>query len=304
MCVTACPYKKSYYNWNTGKSEKCILCYPRLEAGYAPACMHSCVGRIRYLGVMLYDADKIEEAASAPESLLIDAQRDLILDPYDEEVIDSAKKNGVADSTIKAAQNSPVYKFVKEWKLGLPLHPEFRTLPMLFYVPPMLPIMASLSETDNSKQAEKLDPIAKFWNKNNLYDTTSSSIMQTIDQARFPIKYMAGLFGTGSEEKIIEVLKKQLAVRVHRRHVTVGDVDEKLSNQTLNEVSLTPEIADDIYKLTSLAKFDERFNIPPSHREQAMEMIEYAGDSKGSTGFGLTKLRRIVEQAVGSDIMG
>ena len=43
MCVTACPYKKSYYNWHTGKSEKCILCYPRLEAGHAPACMHSCV---------------------------------------------------------------------------------------------------------------------------------------------------------------------------------------------------------------------------------------------------------------------
>ncbi|MBZ0199654.1 MAG: 4Fe-4S dicluster domain-containing protein, partial [Ignavibacteriaceae bacterium] len=60
MCVTACPYKKSYYNWNTGKSEKCILCYPRLEAGFAPACMHSCVGRIRYLGVLLYDADKIK----------------------------------------------------------------------------------------------------------------------------------------------------------------------------------------------------------------------------------------------------
>ena len=28
MCVTACPYKKTYYNWHTGKSEKCILCYP------------------------------------------------------------------------------------------------------------------------------------------------------------------------------------------------------------------------------------------------------------------------------------
>ncbi len=41
MCVTACPYKKSYYNWHTGKSEKCILCYPRIEAGFAPACMHS-----------------------------------------------------------------------------------------------------------------------------------------------------------------------------------------------------------------------------------------------------------------------
>ena len=30
MCVTACPYKKSYYNWSTGKSEKCVLCYPHL----------------------------------------------------------------------------------------------------------------------------------------------------------------------------------------------------------------------------------------------------------------------------------
>ena len=35
-CVAACPYKKIYYNWKTGKSEKCILCFPRLETGQAP----------------------------------------------------------------------------------------------------------------------------------------------------------------------------------------------------------------------------------------------------------------------------
>jgi nitrate reductase beta subunit len=79
MCVTACPYKKSYYNWHTGKSEKCILCYPRIEAGYAPACMHSCVGRIRYLGVVLYDADEIHEVASADEDSLVDRQLNMIL---------------------------------------------------------------------------------------------------------------------------------------------------------------------------------------------------------------------------------
>ncbi|MCB0747435.1 MAG: nitrate reductase subunit beta [Ignavibacteriae bacterium] len=286
MCVTACPYKKSYYNWGTGKSEKCILCYPRLEAGLAPACMHSCVGRIRYLGVLLYDADRIEEAASAPESELIDRQLDIILDPFDEQVIQRAKENGIADSTIKAAQNSPVYKFVKVWGLGLPLHAEFRTLPMLFYVPPMLPIMASLSTTDNSEQAAKLDPIAKFWDKNNLYDTTSKTILQTVEQARFPIKYMANMFGTGNEEKVMEVLKKQLAVRIHRRHVTVGDIDAKVTAETLADVNLTSEIADDIYKLTSLAKFEDRFNIPPAHREQALEMLENTGDLKGSNGFG------------------
>jgi nitrate reductase beta subunit len=113
MCVTACPYKKSYYNWNTGKSEKCILCYPRLESGQAPACMHSCVGRIRYLGVMLYDADKIKTVAAANEEQLLDAQLNIYLDPNDPEVIKAARENGVHDSTITAAQNSPVYKFVK-----------------------------------------------------------------------------------------------------------------------------------------------------------------------------------------------
>ena len=31
MCVSACPYKKIYYNWSSGKSEKCTFCYPRIE---------------------------------------------------------------------------------------------------------------------------------------------------------------------------------------------------------------------------------------------------------------------------------
>ena len=115
MCVTACPYKKSYYNWHTGKSEKCILCFPRIEAGLAPACMHTCVGRIRYLGVVLYDADKIHETASVDEEYLVDAHMDMLMDPFDPRVIESAKKNGVADSTIRAAQNSPSYRFIKEW---------------------------------------------------------------------------------------------------------------------------------------------------------------------------------------------
>ena len=33
MCVSGCPYKKIYYNWKSGKAEKCIFCYPRIEAG-------------------------------------------------------------------------------------------------------------------------------------------------------------------------------------------------------------------------------------------------------------------------------
>lgn len=286
MCVTACPYKKSYFNWHTGKSEKCILCYPRIESGLAPACMHSCVGRIRYLGVMLYDADKIAEVASCDESEIINRQKDMLLDPFDPEVIREAKANGVADSTIKAAQYSPVYKFVKQWGLALPLHAEFRTMPMLFYVPPLLPVMASVKQVDQSAQAEKMDPISKFWDDGWLYDTSTENLWGTLDQARFPLKYLANMFGAGDEEKVKDSLKKLMAVRIHRRRVTVGDISDENANSVLASAGLDADMADDIFKLTALVKFDERFVIPPAHREQAIEMIQHTSDAKGDVGFG------------------
>ena len=34
-CVSACPYKKVYFNEEISKSEKCIFCYPRIEKGPA-----------------------------------------------------------------------------------------------------------------------------------------------------------------------------------------------------------------------------------------------------------------------------
>lgn len=84
MCVSGSPYKKIYYNWNTGKAEKCIFCYPRIESGEPTICSETCVGRIRYLGVMLYDSDKIENAASIEDPQdLYQSQLDIFLDPSD-----------------------------------------------------------------------------------------------------------------------------------------------------------------------------------------------------------------------------
>ncbi|MGB3869599.1 MAG: nitrate reductase subunit beta [Flavobacteriales bacterium] len=267
MCVTACPYKKSYYNWSTGKSEKCILCYPRLESGQAPACMHSCVGRIRYLGVMLYDADQIEAVAAAPESELVDRHIAIYLDPNDPQVIADAKANGIADSTIRAAQQSPVYKFVKEWGIALPLHPEYRTLPNLFYVPPMLPAMASV-------------------NSDGTYDSTTKSLWGGVESARLPMKYLASLFTAGNEEKVREVLRKLTAVKIHRRDATVGDLTKEEVEEAMELGRTDPAQADAIFRLTSLATFNERFVIPPAHREESIEMIEATADVKGETGFG------------------
>ena len=84
FCMSACPYKKVYYNWESGKAEKCIGCYPRVESGMPTVCSESCVGRIRYNGIMLYDADRIEEMASTQnEQDLYEAQCKIFLDPND-----------------------------------------------------------------------------------------------------------------------------------------------------------------------------------------------------------------------------
>ena len=107
MCVSGRPYKKIYYNWTSGKAEKCTFCYPRIEGGQPTVCSETCVGRIRYLGVLLYDADKIDEAAAVedPKSLY-EAQLGVFLDPNAPEVIAEAQKQGIPQSWIDAAQRS------------------------------------------------------------------------------------------------------------------------------------------------------------------------------------------------------
>lgn len=265
-CVSACPYKKTYYNWSTGKSEKCILCFPRLEAGEAPACFHSCVGRIRYLGTVLYDADKILELAGKPDLELVDAQREMILDPHDGAVIEAAKAAGISDGVIESAQLSPVYRFVKEWKMALPLHVEFRTFPMLFYVPPLMPV---ISNTDAG-------PIRN----------ETEDLFSDIGRARVPIKYLAKMFSAGNEGKVRTALKKQYAVRLWRRHVTVGDITRETAETALNEAECSIDEAEAIYKLTALASMDDRVVVPPSQREMAIEVLEDPLDHKKSMGFG------------------
>ena len=103
------------------------------------------------------------------------------------------------------------------------------------------------------------------------------------------MKYLANLFSAGNEKVIETVLKKLMAVRLHRRNETVGDLPEEEVYGPMNEVVMDKDTADEIFRLTSLAHYDERFVIPPAHREEAIEMIESTADVKGNTGFGFTQ---------------
>ena len=96
---------------------------------------------------------------------------------------------------------------------------------MLFYVPPLLPVMASLGKSDPA-QRDKMGPVVKQWNDDWLYDTSTEEIFGTLEEAHFPIEYMASLFSAGDTEIMKARLQKLMAVRIYRRHVTVGDVSE------------------------------------------------------------------------------
>ncbi|MCC6346863.1 MAG: nitrate reductase subunit beta [Nitrospirales bacterium] len=275
MCITGCPYKKTYYNWAAGKSEKCILCYPRQETGQAPACFHSCVGRIRYLGLLLYDADRIESAAAAEDSFLVHEQLSLLLDPFDREVIREAKAQGMHDATLECAQKSPVYRFVKEWKLALPLHPEYRTLPMLFYVPPLLPVLA---HSEGGLHNEEED------------------FFSSLENTRIPVRYFASLLSAGEEEPVRQAYRKMTAVRLYKRAMTVGDVGKEKVKRALEEAGTNPEEIEAIYRLTALPSVEDRFVIPPFMREQAVEAVGDPLRHRNSVGTGFLRVPGIPEK--------
>ena len=257
MCVSACPYKKIYYNWQSGKSEKCILCYPRLEAGQPTVCSETCVGRIRYLGVMLYDADRIAEAASVPaETDLYRAQLDIFLDPHDPAVIAQARADGVPDAWLEAARHSPVYKMAIDWKIAFPLHPEYRTLPMVWYVPPLSPIQARA-------EAGALD-----WN----------GTIPDVSKLRIPLRYLANLLTAGEEYPVKFALERLLAMRAYMR---ARHVDGTEATAVLEQVNLDRATVEDMYRILALAAYEDRFVIPTTHREYA----ENAFDLRNSCGF-------------------
>ena len=107
-----------------------------------------------------------------------------------------------------------------------------------------------------------------------------------MEQSRLPMKYLASLFSAGNTGKIVEVMKRLMAVRLHRRGVTVGDLNTAEISTAMNEVQMDADTADAIFRLTALATFDERFVIPAAHREESIEMLENTADVKGNTGFG------------------
>ena len=189
---------------------------------------------------MLYDADRVSAAASAADAQdLYDAQLGIFLDPNDPDVIAQARADGVPESWLEAAQRSPVYKMAIDWKVAFPLHPEYRTLPMVWYVPPLSPIQSAAAAGKIGADGE----------------------MPDVRSLRIPLKYLANLLTAGREEPIARALERMLTMRAYMRAKTIdGVADDALAER----VGLTGGAIEDMYQVMAIANFEDRFVIPPS----------------------------------------
>jgi nitrate reductase beta subunit len=207
--------------------------------------------------VLLYDADGIEAAASvADPKQLYEEQLKLFLDPNDPKVIEQARKDGVPDNWLEAAKNSPVYRMAMDWKVAFPLHPEFRTLPMVWYVPPLSPISAAANSGHLGTNGEIPD----------------------VSQLRIPLKYLANLLTAGDEAPVKLALERMLAMRAYMRS---RHVEKRDNAEVLEQVGLSQAQVEAMYHVMAIANYEDRFVIPTTHREYA----EDAYDLRGSCGF-------------------
>ena len=263
MCISSCPYKKVFYNWESGKAEKCIGCYPRVESGMPTVCSESCVGRIRYNGIMLYDADRIEELASTtnPQDLY-EAHRRIFLDPNDPKVIEQARIDGVPEDWIEAARKSPIWKMAMDWKIAFPMHPEFRTLPMVWYVPPLSPVQSAIDQGRLPTEADGCIPKS--------------------DALRLPVKYLANLLTAGKEEPIRLAINRMLAMRSYMRSI---HVEGKPDTVVLANAGIDEATAKEMYRYMAIANYEDRFVIPTGHQEVSLDDF-YAHQGQNGFTFG------------------
>ena len=227
--------------------------------------LETCVGRFRYLGVLLYDADRIEEAASVEHDRdLYQAQFDIFLDPHDPKVIEQARIDGIPDNWLEAARNSPVYKMAVQWKVALPLHPEYRTLPMVWYVPPLSPISAAANAGHVGINGEIPD----------------------VNQLRIPVKYLANLLTAGDTVPVVRALERMLAMRAYQRE---KHVDQRINVAALKQVGISQAEVEEMYHVMAIANYEDRFVIPTTHREYAENTFNVRGGCGFSFGNGCSE---------------
>jgi nitrate reductase / nitrite oxidoreductase, beta subunit len=130
-------------------------------------------------------------------------------------------------------------------------------MPMVWYIPPLSPVIDALKDTGHDAEE-------------------SGNLFGAIDSLRIPIEYLAELFTAGDPKPVRDVLARLAAMRSYMRDVNLG---EPRRPEIAEAVGMTAGEIEDMYRLLAIAKYDERYVIPPAHGElhtQADQLEELA----------------------------
>jgi nitrate reductase / nitrite oxidoreductase, beta subunit len=185
----------------------------------------------------------------------------VFLVPNDSVIATQALADGVPPAWIEAARRSPVYRMAVDWRVALPLHPEYRTLPMVWYVPPLSPI-STAANAGEIRLRGGLPDVASL---------------------RIPVAYLANLFTAGDEVPVIRSLERMLAMRTFMRDRNVNGVE---NTGVLEQVGLDVLEVEAMHRLMAIANYEDRFVVPSGHREYADKTFEMQGEEGFAFGGG------------------
>ncbi len=149
QCITGCPYKKIYFNHKTGKAEKCTFCYPRDRGGPADGLL----GDLRRAAALPRPVPLRRRpghrGGGRRRTRVTSTRRSWTScsTPSDPEVVargpaaTASRTTGWTRPGARRSTRSP-----RRYRVALPLHPEYRTMPMVWYVPPLSPIVDVLAD--------------------------------------------------------------------------------------------------------------------------------------------------------------
>jgi nitrate reductase beta subunit len=136
-----------------------------------------------------------------------------------------------------------VYALINTYRVALPLHPEFRTMPMVWYIPPLSPVVDAVSRDGHDGE-------------------DIGNLFGALEALRIPIEYLAGLFTAGDTEAVQNVLRRLAAMRSYMRDVNLG---RETQPHIAESVGMTEEQIYQMYRLLALAKYEERYVIPTAY---------------------------------------
>ncbi|MTG91067.1 nitrate reductase subunit beta, partial [Cellulosimicrobium sp. BIT-GX5] len=126
------------------------------------------------------------------------------------------------------------------------------TLPMVWYIPPLSPVVDVVAASGNDGEDGR-------------------TLFAAISKMRIPLEYLAGLFTAGDTAPVERVLRRLAAMRSYMRDINLGHDPHE---QTAAAVGMTGTQIQDMYRLLAIAKYEDRYVIPTAHTEIARELDE------------------------------